>query len=363
MVELKILTGNCKNVLKTLPDKSIQTCVTSPPYYQLRDYQGEPDQLGQEPTPQEYISKLVEIFREVKRVLRDDGTVWINIGDSYAGSGKGRFGDGTPASSKGSKQATNKGSMEGIIRPPKIIHGVKRKELIGIPWRLAIALSDDGWYLRSDIIWNKTNAMPSSVKDRPNTSHEYVFLLSKNAKYFYDSEAVKEESSDKLIKGKKKPLRNKRTVWNIPTAGHKSKHCAVFPTKLVEPCVLAGTSPEACGVCGSPYKRVVNSVSLERHQLPVTDARYRPARYVGKYTELKGEGGDGMRYNITETIGWTPTCKCEDAPVGHSVVLDPFCGEATTGVVCKQLGRSFIGIELNDEYAMDGYERILNTIY
>jgi site-specific DNA-methyltransferase (adenine-specific) len=225
----KLLIGDCRETLKSLEDQSINTVITSPPYFGLRDY-GETDQLGLENTPQEFVDNLVAVFREIRRVLRDDGTVWLNLGDSYAMSS---------------------------------MRGVKPKDLIGIPWRVAFALQQDGWYLRQDIIWHKPNPMPESVKDRCTKAHEYIFLLSKSPKYYFDNEAIKEEakfpdgpdSPDKIKKGVGQhgmdtrgglakitalPYKNKRSVWTVTTKPFKEAHFATFPMDLIEPCVLAG---------------------------------------------------------------------------------------------------------------------------
>ena len=219
---IKILQGNCLDKLKELPDQSINTCITSPPYWGLRDY-GEGEQLGLEDTPEEFVNNLVEVFREVKRVLRDDGTVWLNLGDSYSSGGRTTT---TNQSLRGDKDY-------GVTRP-KPSKGIKPKDLIGIPWRVAFALQQDGgWYLRQDIIWHKPNPMPESVKDRCTKAHEYIFLLSKSPKYYFDNEAIKEpaKSHDK---------RNKRSVWTVTTKPFKGSHFATFPMDLIEPCVLAG---------------------------------------------------------------------------------------------------------------------------
>ena len=345
--EYKIIQGNCIDTLKTLPDKSVQCCITSPPYYGLRDYGtgrwvgGDPncphrrlskyspnditghkamgecgeavgdaiyksvcplcgavrvdEQIGLEETPEEYIDRLVSVFREVKRVLKDDGTLWVNIGDSYS-------------------VANNKSS-----------DNLKPKDLIGIPWMLAFALRNDGWYLRQDIIWFKGNPLPESVKDRCTKSHEYIFLFSKQQTYYFDHEAIQEPASgydgrnDTMHKGSPKyagkeimpgmneqslasgsherwkfvdgvPIRNKRDVWNVNVSGYSEAHFATFPTKLVEPCVLAGTKQ-----------------------------------------------GD--------------------------TVLDPFSGSGTTGVVSMNCGRKYIGCELNEEYIKLSEDRFSKEVY
>lgn len=331
-----IIHDNAMDGLNCLPDKLAHTCITSPPYYGLRDY-GVDGQIGLENTPEEYIENLVCVFREIKRVLRDDGTLWLNIGDGYAGSGKGSA--YYPESALNAKQGTNKG-MLGSAKTKNVGFGkCKPKDLIGIPWMLAFALRADGWYLRQDIIWSKSNAMPESVKDRCTKAHEYIFLLSKSPKYYFDAEAIAEPVAESTIKrlsqdidsqkgsalpgktngnmkaaaprygGKKytatpdvfnrtksgncydyKPMRNKRSVWNVSTAKFKGAHFATFPEKLIKPCVLAG------------------------------------------------------------------------CPAG-GVVLDPFFGSGTTGVVAKKLNRGFVGIEINGDYVRMARARIENTHY
>ena len=234
-----IYHGDARNVLPTLDAESVQCVVTSPPYWGLRDY-GIDNQIGLEPTPEEYAQTMVEVFREVKRVLRDDGTLWLNLGDSYAGSGKGQMGDGTPGQNINNKQSTNKGSLTGGL--PTDYGHMKPKDLVGIPWRVAFALQADGWYLRSDIVWAKGvsfcpdysgSVMPESVTARPTKSHEYLFLLTKSARYYYDVDAVRENNSGHV--------RNLRSTWTINPQPYSEAHFATFPEKLVEPCVKAGS--------------------------------------------------------------------------------------------------------------------------
>ena len=350
----KVLLGDCSEVLKTLPDEICDCCVTSPPYYGLRDYGtgtwvgGDPNcphkrtskyspntatghaqeelignvgdaiyktvcplcgavredkQIGLEETPQEYIQKLVEVFREIKRVLKDDGTLWVNIGDSYWGSGSRGF-DFTDKFTDASKlQQGSKGTTD-LHNLPKLVgnkDGYKNKDLIGIPWMLAFALRDDGWYLRQDIIWHKPNPMPESVKDRCTKSHEYIFLLSKKPHYYFDYEAIQEDAVS-VVNGNPRfggnkygdnddshfaiysgneyvpnGKRNKRDVWGVSTKAVKEAHFATFPEELIEPCILGGSR----------------------------------------------KGG---------------------------LVIDPFFGSGTTGRVATKLGRNYIGIELNPEY-------------
>ena len=254
---IKILHGSCLDRLKDLEDQSVNTCITSPPYWGLRDY-GEGEQLGLEETPEEFVENLVNVFREVKRVLRDDGTVWLNLGDSYVGGGR-----GWQWSKEGSIQQGHIDAGVKYGKPTGKIDGLKSKDLVGIPWRVAFALQADGWYLRQDIIWHKPNPMPESVRDRCTKAHEYIFLLSKSPKYYFDNEAIKEDAkfpdgpnaADKIRKGVGKhgmdtrsglnkiganPKRNKRSVWTVTTKPFKGAHFATFPMDLIEPCVLAG---------------------------------------------------------------------------------------------------------------------------
>lgn len=248
---IKILQGNCINKLKTIADKTFHTCVTSPPYWGLRDY-GVDNQLGLEETPQEYVANLVEVFREVRRVLRDDGTMWLNLGDSYSSGGR------TTTTNQ-----TVRGDKDYGVTRPAVCKDIKPKDLVGIPWRVAFALQEDGWYLRQDIIWHKPNPMPESVKDRCTKSHEYIFLFSKSKNYYFDNEVIKEKGTQKKS-GNVKPQKgvdqrfsetkqglfeaqqkiyekvNKRSVWTVTTKPYKEAHFATYPPDLIEPCILAG---------------------------------------------------------------------------------------------------------------------------
>jgi len=258
----KIFPGDCRITMQSMPEKSVNCVVTSPPYFGLRDY-GHGDQIGLEETPEQYVAEMVAVFREVRRVLRDDGTVWLNLGDSYA-----RNGGGVESKAKtahlmgvGQKAVYAAGGMQSINKVP---FGLKEKDLIGIPWRVAFALQADGWYLRQDIIWHKPNPMPESVTDRCTKAHEYIFLLSKKPRYYYDAEAVKEKAEQNRWGGKK-PMnlentkdtenqfnglsrernmmtetRNRRSVWTVATQPYSGAHFATFPRELVRPCILAG---------------------------------------------------------------------------------------------------------------------------
>jgi DNA modification methylase len=269
----KILHGDCIEQMRTLPDQCVNTCVTSPPYFGLRDY-GHDGQIGLEATPDAFVAKMVDVFREVRRVLRDDGTVWLNLGDSYAAARGGTHQPAeTLAGGKGGKMddgaTVNRGRESGYnpTRNAGAI-GLKHKDLIGIPWRVAFALQADGWYLRQDIIWHKPNPMPESVTDRCTKAHEYIFLLSKSARYYYDADAVKEDASESTNQRDSykrtgyqkenrdgfvnhldpnsgeyrdcKGQRNKRSVWTVTTKPYKGAHFATFPPDLIRPCILAG---------------------------------------------------------------------------------------------------------------------------
>jgi DNA modification methylase len=291
-VTWRILQGDVCERLASLPAESVQTCVTSPPYWGLRDY-GHDGQIGLESTPAEYVTRLVEVFAEVHRVLRDDGTLWLNLGDSYAANRSYQV----PSTKGGPKHSDSQSAGgKGSVVPL----GMKPKDLVGIPWMVAFALRDYGWYLRSEIIWHKPNPMPESVTDRPTKSHEQIFLFSKSARYYYDAEAIKEASeypdddrkSRSSLSDKRTPTsmvaglrpgsatyatRNKRSVWTVPTQPYPEAHFATYPEALIEPCILAGSKP-----------------------------------------------GD--------------------------LVLDPFTGSGTTGAVAIRHQRSFVGTELNPAY-------------
>jgi len=247
---INIIVGNCLETLKELPDQSVNCCVTSPPYFGLRDY-GHADQIGNESTPDEFVGRLVDVFAEVRRVLRDDGTLWLNLGDTYAQS-EIRIRNG-----QGNISSKRKAAVEQTGRKPN--HGLKPKDLIGIPWLVAFAMQADGWYLRQDIIWHKPNPMPESVTDRCTKAHEYLFLLSKNERYFFDSEAIQEKAA---TVGKPRAFgakdqvgtmrndigrvfeddgtRNKRSVWPVNVQPFTGAHFATFPPDLIMPCILAG---------------------------------------------------------------------------------------------------------------------------
>ena len=304
---IKIIQGNNLDSLKTLDSKSINTCVTSPPYFGLRDY-GMDEQLGLEASPKEFVQNLVILFREINRVLRDDGTVWLNLGDSYAMSSI-RGGNKKFSGNVGAHNHYDKSIKKGKRNIPK---GIKPKDLIGIPWRVAFALQEDGWYLRQDIIWHKPNPMPESVRDRCTKAHEYIFLLSKNKKYYYDNEAIKEPvKKDWGIRDrtngkyhnkgsglsphtgltKSYEKRNKRSVWTVSTKPYKGAHFATFPMDLIEPCVLAGCPEKVCVDCNEPY---INTPMYEF----VNEALLQKQNY-GKYEtqDIESSNRQGLHAN------------------------------------------------------------------
>jgi DNA modification methylase len=301
-----IIEGDCRAELPKLAACSAHCCVTSPPYWGLRDY-GHPDQLGLEKTPEEYVEKLVAVFREVRRVLRDDGTMWLVLGDSYARGTGGQPGDNVGTDGYARRGRGNRG--RGPIAP-----GLKPKDLVGIPWRVAFALQADGWYLRSDVIWSKPNPMPESVTDRPTKVHEYVFLLAKSARYYFDQEAVREPHT---MRPQRRPSGHKRRRPGLNMPEH----------------TWSGTARDEPGIDGNESGRNIRSVWTVATE-PFSDAHfavYPPALIVPCIKAGCPEGG---------------------------TVLDPFVGSGTTGVVATRLGRSFVGVELSPKYAAMARNRI-----
>jgi DNA modification methylase len=373
---VQVIEGDARAVLPTLPDESVQCVVTSPPYFGLRDY-GVDGQIGLEPTVDAFVAELVSVFREVRRVLRDDGTLWLNLGDSYAAN-------------RPYQAVDNKHRDVGNNMAMKVPTGMKPKDLIGVPWMVAFALRADGWYLRSDIIWAKPNPMPESVRDRPTKAHEYLFLLTKQPRYYWDADAVKEDAATagQAIKmadgwdtsegghgtfhrnGREKGAsngavqgsgRNIRSVWTIATHPFSEAHFATFPPALVEPCIKAGSSEKgACPACGAPWVRVTDRI----------DAGYDGSRYGERAIEATGGAKTGGTARSTlgssngkltgkhETTGWQPSCPCDAGDPVPCVVLDPFFGAGTVGLVADRLGRDCIGVELNPEYAAMSRKRI-----
>jgi DNA modification methylase len=365
---IQIIHADVIEGLRQIPDQTVQCVVTSPPYWGLRDY-GVEGQIGLEKTPEEFIQKMVEVFREVKQVLRDDGTVWLNLGDCYAHNGP--CGGDSPDGPR-KPRALDKSAQEkmGFCIPD----GLKQKDLIGMPWRVAFALQADGWYLRSDIIWSKPNPMPESVTDRPTKSHEYIFLLTKKPRYYYDADAVREKGTipagthaaftSEMASGNgikyDRPdgwvytgNRNRRTVWEIATQPFPGSHFATFPEALVEPCIKAGTSERGCcSVCGAPWERVV-----ERNNDGTREPGNTRALLMGHSPSgptacnRAGESRTIMSYE------WQPSCSC-NADIVPCVVLDPFGGSGTVGKVARDLNRKAILIELNAEYIKIAKERL-----
>jgi len=370
-VSVSVITGDCRDVLATLPAKHFHTCVTSPPYFGLRDY-GVDGQIGLEPTPDEFVGELVKVFREVRRVLRDDGTVWLNLGDSYARqggktSGVSRHWDGRTSDPGGQHHTRHVDNLEGL----------KPKDLIGIPWRVAFALQADGWYLRQDIIWSKPNPMPESVTDRCTKAHEYIFLLSKSPRYWFDAKAIAEPFADERMgasgvvhgvpeayagaagrggdqglskfNGADRTGRNRRSVWTVATQPFSQAHFATFPPALIEPCILAGCPAQCCEACGAPYERQVERGAVTgRHDAGGVVGMADAGMYSGRAgnTEIK-------------TTGFAPTCTC-GAGIADGNVLDPFGGAGTTGMVADRLQRNATLIELNPAYAKIAHDRMID---
>lgn len=361
------LIGDVREKLKELPDKSIQMCVTSPPYWALRNYDDQEKQLGLEKTPEEFIKNLVDVFAEVHRVLRDDGTLWLNLGDTYSSqrwAKKGSFiTDAQPMN--------NFKDNHRAIAPEKITD-LPFKSLVGIPWKVAIALQEWGWILRQDIIWAKKNCMPEPVKDRFTKSHEYIFLFSKQPKYFFNQvlEPVKQSSIDRSKRkytprnitkdkttiektksyGKRfvPEMRNKRSVWHMRTASYKEAHFAVFPPELAETCIKAGCPEKICAECETPYIMEQERKRLKRNELPKDDIRYRPNNYNGAYKNINGKGDAG--YVSIKNLGLQKQCDCKTNETKSGIVLDCFMGSGTTAMVAQDLFRKWIGVELNPEY-------------
>lgn len=397
MRSFAVLNTDVLDGLRSLPDSSVHCCVTSPPYWGLRDY-GVPGQLGLEPTPEAYVARMVEVFREVRRVLRDDGTLWLNIGDCYATTPPGCKGVSQSSGLNGAKgDTTYRRTLEQSVGAKRntVAPGLNPKDLVGIPWRLAFALQADGWWLRSEIIWHKPNPMPESVTDRPTKAHEQVFLLAKAATYYYDADAIREEAvcgwngssfaderdltlypnigrkprlsaAKGSFNGKTEAMadtgqnafravtdyRNKRTVWTVATKPFPEAHFATYPTALVEPCILAGTSEHGCcAACGAPWERVVE-------RTPMVIAKSGRAEQMGEFGRTQASG-TMLEPPKSVTTGWRATCAC-GAEVVPCTVADPFTGSGTTGVVALRHGRRFVGIELNPKYAEMARRRIWN---
>ena len=414
----RLLTGDVRDSLRTLPTGTARTCVTSPPYWGLRDY-GVEGQLGLEPTPDAYVAAMVDVFREVRRVLTDDGTLWLNIGDSYArqaGPEESKFAS-SHTNSTGHRRVMDEGGSPSKknVPPP----GLKAKDLVGIPWMVAFALRADGWYLRSDIIWHKPNPMPESVTDRPTKAHEYLFLLSKSKSYYYDAAAIAEASSGltggrfgaggeevgRLRQDAARPrpvddgTRNKRSVWTIATQPYPEAHFATFPEALIEPCILAGSqgegkrcdcdeviaTPTGSGEITDP-SRVVGRAGFDRPRRadegtrPITRREQRSHAEQMRVSlfrdQMQDAAGPAFAHYIRTdasgarplppellrewlAVGWlqqAEPCRCPIMPA--DIVLDPFTGSGTTGAVAIRHQRSFVGCELNPAYVELARQRI-----
>ena len=463
----EILIGNCRDKLRELPAESVQCVITSPPYWGLRRYEGEqsavwggdPDcehewesrryyveqsvsansreafseageenierlkaarwredstctkcgawygAFGLEPTPELYVANTVEILREIRRVLRPDGVIWWNLGDSYAGSGQGwQHKDG------GSIQRKWLESY-GTGRPPGYISsatasGLKPKDLTLIPARVALAAQADGFWVRAMVIWEKPNTMPESVKDRPTESHEYILLLTKSERYFYDADAVREPHKQASLERVQQKWadatkydedgapdrqhswqrereemthachpggRNLRSVWRFATIPYMGAHFAVFPPELPRRCILAGSPPKVCAECGAPYERVT-----EREPVPYPGGSHgnyvQKGRPPGGNYAIKGRPPGGqenadsstlgkVEYYRVVTVGWQPTCEChadlpvDERPTRPAIILDPFAGSGTTLKVAEDLGRWWIGIDICEQYSEQIRER------
>lgn len=343
---VSILRGSSLEWSRRIPARVIQVAVTSPPYYGLRDYKAA-GQIGIEDTPEKYVSNLLAVFSETWRILRDDGVLYVNIGDSY--NANGRTGHGSRI---GCKQGTNRASAAGEDSGRANAPELKEKELIGIPWRLAFAMQRAGWYLRQELIWAKPNPMPGSVSDRCTTAHEHVFMFSKSRRYFYDAVAIAEPAAAADSGGPE--FRNKRSVWTVPVQPYEKAHFATFPPKLIEPCILAGSSEKGCcPECRAPIRRVVKKTKIMRE---------RP----NALTKRTGEVGTG---NVcpndvagvrVETVGWERTCAHDAADTNRipCIVFDPFMGSGTTAAVALRHGRHALGCELNPEYARMAVDRV-----
>jgi DNA modification methylase len=390
--------GDVLGILPAWPDAFIQTVVTSPPYLWLRQYGINPTAwptvnyapmpglspihipsetvcLGDERIPAAFIGHLVHLFREIRRVLRDDGTVWLNLGATYFGSfgAKGAQGPLGDVSDRAACEEREAASESAKPRTAPKGTGFKEKDLIGIPWMAAHALQADGWYLRSDVIWHKPNPMPSSVNDRLTTAHEYIFLLSKKERYFFDAEAIREidsgHSSGNGFKGRQGTAeyharsggagtdnqwepgggRNKRSVWTVASFPYKEAHFATFPPKLIQPCILAGTpAAGCCPTCRKPWK-----LETEKEFVPQADVSpEKGIRGAGTQKPMDASNGNqGYPRGTSRTVSaeWVQACACPPLAPIPSIVFDPFLGSGTVGEQAQAYGRSWLGCEMNPD--------------
>ena len=382
---IKILQGNCLDKIKELDDNSIDCVVSSPPYFGLRDY-GVDGQFGLEKSYKDYLANTVKVFETFKPKLKDTATIWWNVGDSYSSGSRKTTTLQTVRKPKSNEISESKQKyLDGLIVRPAIQTGVKEKDLLMIPNRVAIALQDAGWYIRSEIIWHKPNPMPESVRDRPTSCHEKIWLITKNKKYYYDAEAVREPCQSETIRrmtlgnkgkvGKNKNSagwkqlnnywgseqsiidankgRNRRNVWTITTKPFKDAHFATFPKDLIEPCIKAGCPEKVCVECGTPYLRNFKIITTPEREtrnnmINVIPGRDKPTRMNSK----------NMESLIKENLGFKKDCNCETDKFKSGVVLDPFGGSGTTGIVAALNNRNAILIELNQNYIDIANKRI-----
>jgi DNA modification methylase len=388
---VKLYQGDVFDVLKRLPEKSVQMVVTSPPYWGLRDYQVD-GQLGLEKTPEEFIDKMVEVFSLVHRVLRDDGTLWLNLGDTYSG---GQVGRSDKLNGGGLYKGRQQGWEESMCRARGRID-LPPGNLVGTPWRVALALQANGWILRQDIVWHKPSPMPESVRNRCTKAHEYIFLLTKFNRYFYDAEAIREKTGSEMSSEEYQELiqkakqtsgfgdwyqdrdgrkddgyksgnhfggisppggRNKRSVWTVVSEPYDGAHFATFPRKLIEPCILAGTSEKgACVKCGAPWRRIMERTSYRTAPEEVWTKTKKRVDFGYHVNEKRGMGQAYQKWRDAhpdKTLGWEPSCDCGTEKTRPCIVLDPFVGSGTTCYVSLVHGRWSWGIDLSEVYLRD----------
>lgn len=381
--DFTLYRGGALEVLRELDDASVDCVVTSPPYWRLRNYDGGELELGREPTPELYVERLVELFAELERVLAEHGVVWLNLGDTYATSGgykNGRNGLAGAAAAVDGVERRRSGPRE--HRSPRqltrerntVAPGHKEKDLVGIPWLVAFALRAAGWHLRADVIWSKPNPMPESVDDRPTKAHEYVFLLTKRRRYYYDAAAIDEpavygrdlgilrtrrRANENELAGIERRRaagvdsrtagdgrRNARSVWTIPTTPFAEAHFAVFPLELARRCIAAGCPELVCRTCGRPRERIVERIPFYDHETTAAPA----AELELVRNDLADGNGHDVRHGVlveVRELGWTD---CGHDDYRRGVVLDPFLGSGTTALAARRLGRHAVGVELNPAY-------------
>jgi len=371
-----IHTGDVRETLPELPESSVHMCMTSPPYFGLRDY-GDDEQIGLEESLDEYISELVGVGDALQRVLRDDGSWWLNLGDSYAGSG----GSGGQWNGEESGSVEYAGDRGESYNGPLNESGFGRKNKMLVPHRVAIALQEAGWVVRNDVTWVKPNPMPQSVEDRLNTTTEQIFHLTPQPDYWFDLDAIREphagSSMQRISQNNGNPVNNPEDVnhpdgmhnfnpdelchpagknpgdvFEVTTKPFPDAHFAVYPPALCEKPIKASCPPQVCVGCGAPYEREVKKDSLHSDELPEDHPEHRPDRYArNEGMKMQNDSGRDWTYPVRETKGWNTTCDCDTDDTEPGIVLDPFAGAGTTLLKAKELGRRFVGIELNPEYA------------